>query len=129
MPYDTLNGPRSDVNDVITFTHDARGQLTQIDYPNGKSQTFNSFTASGLAQTVVDTNGVSITLTYDLQPRTQPKHRRCHHQFYLHAGRQAGVGHVPPGHHPPRSYNALGNTRSWWIMVDQFIDSRENSRG
>jgi RHS repeat-associated protein len=71
----TINGPRTDVTDVTTFTYyscttgDECGQLhTATDAANNIT-TYNSYNTHGLPLSVTDPNGAVITLEYDVRQR------------------------------------------------------------
>lgn len=62
----SIDGPRTDVNDVTTFTYDSTtGFFTSITQPIIGSTTYSNHDALGNPQTVTDPNGNSTIYTYD----------------------------------------------------------------
>lgn len=67
----TADGPRTDVNDVTTYTYytcdtgGACGQLQTVTDALGHVTTYNTYNVAGQPLTITDPNGVVITLTYD----------------------------------------------------------------
>jgi len=68
----TIDGPRTDVSDVTTFTYysdndpcgGCRGQVYTITDPASHVTTFTSYDADGRPTQIMDANGVVTTLTY-----------------------------------------------------------------
>jgi len=71
----TINGPRTDVTDVMTFTYytcttgDECGQLHTVTDAANNVTTYDTYNAHGLPLTVTDPNGAVITLEYDARQR------------------------------------------------------------
>ena len=65
----TIDGPRTDVNDVTIFEYDAAGNLTLITNAIGQETQLNNYTARGKPQEIIDANGLVTTLTYDVRGR------------------------------------------------------------
>ncbi len=71
----TIDGPRTDVNDVTTYTYYTCstgyqcGQINTITNAAGQTTTFNTYNANGQPLTITDANGLLITLTYDARQR------------------------------------------------------------
>jgi len=73
----TIDGPRNDVSDVVTFTYytneegqgNNRGTLHTVIDALGHSTTFSNYNAFGQAETVTDANGLVTTRTYDANGR------------------------------------------------------------
>ena len=65
----TAQGPRSDVQQVPTFTYDSTGAIVAIQNALGQIIHVTQHTLSGLPQTVVDRNGVPTQFTYDGRQR------------------------------------------------------------
>ena len=71
----TIDGPRTDVSDVTTFTYYTCttgaqcGQVATIQNPLGQVTTFNTYNAYGQPLTITDPNGVVTTLAYDTRQR------------------------------------------------------------
>jgi RHS repeat-associated protein len=63
----SVNGPRTDVTDVISFEYDAQGNLAKSANAAGHITTYNTYNAHGQPLTITDPNGVVTTLTYDLR--------------------------------------------------------------
>jgi len=64
---ETADGPRTDVADITRYAYDAKGNLTQVTNALGHLTQLSNYDAEGHAQTVIDPNGVSTTLTYSPQ--------------------------------------------------------------
>lgn len=70
-----INGPRTDVSDVTTYTYYACttgnkcGEIKTIKDALGHVTTFNTYNGHGLPLTITDPNGVVTTLTYDARQR------------------------------------------------------------
>jgi RHS repeat-associated protein len=75
----TIDGPRTDVSDVTTYTYytcttgNQCGQVNTIQNARGQITTFNTYNAHGQPLTVTDPNGVVMTLTYDLRQRIRSR--------------------------------------------------------
>jgi RHS repeat-associated protein len=71
----SIDGPRSDVSDITTFTYyacasgGACGQLQTVTDAAGNLTTFGSYNAHGQPLSVTDPNGTLIALTYDNRQR------------------------------------------------------------
>jgi RHS repeat-associated protein len=73
----TVDGPRTDVSDVTTFTYYAdndadfgkRGNLATITNAAGHLTSITAYTAHGQPLTIVDPNGMITTLVYDARQR------------------------------------------------------------
>jgi len=61
---ETANGPRTDVNDITTYSYDSQGRLTRVSNALGHTTQLSNFDNYGNPQTLVDANGVTTTLTY-----------------------------------------------------------------
>ena len=99
----SINGPRTDVNDVTTFayyectTGGACGQLQSATNAAGHTTTFDAYDANGRLTRMTDPNGLRTDYVYD--PR----------------GRVIEVTETPPGGAPRTTgytYNAAGNVTS-----------------
>ena len=60
----TMDGPRTDVNDVTSFSYDARGNLTGIQNALGHVIQLQNYNSRGQPGTIVDANGVVTELAY-----------------------------------------------------------------
>lgn len=73
----TMNGPRTDVTDVTTYIYYAnndvdvgkRGNLDTITNPAGHVTSFTAYNLHGQPLTIVDPNGLTTSLVYDLRRR------------------------------------------------------------
>ena len=71
----TVDGPRTDVSDVTTYTYyscttgSQCGQLDTVTDAVGNVTTFNTYNAYGQPLTITDPNGTVTTLTYDARER------------------------------------------------------------
>jgi YD repeat-containing protein len=73
----TMNGPRTDVSDVTTYTYYAnndsdlgkRGNIAQITNALGHVTSITSYNALGQPLTITDPNGLTTTLAYDSRMR------------------------------------------------------------
>jgi len=65
----TIDGPRTDVQDVTTFVYDTNGNLTSTTNAMGHISTLKNYTAHGQPQTLINANGLTTTITYDLLGR------------------------------------------------------------
>jgi RHS repeat-associated protein len=63
----SIDGPRTDVSDVTSYTYDPQGNLTTITNALGHVVTFANFDNQGHAQSVTDANGVVTILGYTQQ--------------------------------------------------------------
>lgn len=65
----TVDGPRTDVEDIVTYAYDAAGNLSSETDPTGKVVRFTSYDANGRLLEKVDANGVTTRLEYDARDR------------------------------------------------------------
>jgi RHS repeat-associated protein len=71
----TVNGPRTDVSDVTTYTYytcttgNACGNVQTVTNALNQTTTYNTYNAYGQPLTMTDANGVLTTLTYDARQR------------------------------------------------------------
>ena len=61
----SIDGPRTDVNDVIHYQYNNQGQRTAITNALGHTTTVAAFNRQGLPAELVDANGVSTYLSYN----------------------------------------------------------------
>ena len=61
---ETANGPRTDVQDVTTYSYDGQGRLTSVTNALGQITTLSNFDNYGNPQSVAYANGVQASLTY-----------------------------------------------------------------
>lgn len=66
----TVDGPRTDVNDVTTYTYGANGNLATVTDPVGNVTTFSSYNGAGQPLQMTLPNGAGATLAYNT--RGQP---------------------------------------------------------
>lgn len=77
----TVNGPRTDVTDTTTYTYHAdndpdlgkRGNVATITNAAGHVTSFTSYNGHGQPLTVVDANGLTTTMTYDIRQRLKTR--------------------------------------------------------
>ena len=77
----TVNGPRTDVSDVTTYTYYAnddadlgkRGNVATITNAAGHVTSITAYNAHGQPLTIVDANGMTTTLTYDARLRLRSR--------------------------------------------------------
>ncbi|MDH3473769.1 MAG: DUF6531 domain-containing protein [Rhodospirillales bacterium] len=65
----SVDGPRSDVTDVTTYSYDLLGNLTEVTNALGHETRVTAYTDRGLPLTLVDANGVTTDLAYDPRGR------------------------------------------------------------
>ena len=65
----TIDGPRTDVNDITTFEYDAQGNRSKTINALGQETLFTSYDASGRLLSMTDPNGIVTNLTYDPRGR------------------------------------------------------------
>jgi len=63
----TIDGPRSDVNDVTRFSYDAKGDLNTVTDALGHVTSITSYNANGQPLALKDPNGLITTFQYDLR--------------------------------------------------------------
>ncbi|WP_162233825.1 RHS repeat domain-containing protein, partial [Pseudomonas coronafaciens] len=60
----SVDGARTDVNDVTQYAYDAQGNLTNVTNALGQVYALASFDSYGNPQSITDPNGVVTTLSY-----------------------------------------------------------------
>ncbi|MGI9302296.1 MAG: RHS repeat-associated core domain-containing protein [Gammaproteobacteria bacterium] len=70
---DTVDGPRTDVNDITDYDYDAAGNRIRITNALGHITRITAHDGSGRPLTIVDPNDVTITLTYDARGRLRTR--------------------------------------------------------
>ena len=68
---DTVDGPRTDVADVTSFAYDSQGNLGTVTNALGHDTHLQGHDAHGRPHSVVDPNGVTWTLAYDVLGRLE----------------------------------------------------------
>jgi YD repeat-containing protein len=63
----TMDGPRSDVSDVTTYTYDPQGHVATISNAAAHVTSITAYNAHGQPTTIVDANGLTTTLGYERQ--------------------------------------------------------------
>ncbi len=63
----SIDGPRSDLQDITQYTYNTDGFLSTITNPLGQKVTYSNFDKKGNPQTITDANGIVSTLTYTTQ--------------------------------------------------------------
>jgi len=61
----SIDGPRTDVNDITAFEYNALGQVTRVTNALGHETQVTQYDAHGNPLTIIDANSVSTTLTYN----------------------------------------------------------------
>ena len=77
----TINGPRTDVTDVTTYTYYAnndaelgkRGNVATISNAAGHTTSITAYNAHGQPLSIVDANGLTTTITYDARQRLKTR--------------------------------------------------------
>ncbi len=65
----SVDGPRSDVNDVTTYTYDANGNVYQMTNPKGQTTTYASYDAHGNPTLIYNPDGTGVQKDYDARGR------------------------------------------------------------
>ena len=65
----TMDGPRTDVSDVMTYEYDEQGNRTRMLNALGHETLYTSYDPSGYLLSMTDPNGVVTDYTYDLRQR------------------------------------------------------------
>ena len=69
----TINGPRTDLpsgkDDITSFIYDNAGNLIEVKNALGHKITYHNYNVHGLPGQIIDANGVSKLLSYDLRQR------------------------------------------------------------
>lgn len=65
----SVDGPRTDVNDVTTYHYNEQGDLFSVTDALGHTTTYNAYNEFGLPLTITDPNGVVTSLAYDERQR------------------------------------------------------------
>lgn len=60
----SVDGPRTDVSDITTYTYDAQGNVSTITNAKGHVTQITAYDANGKPLTIIDPNGLQTTLTY-----------------------------------------------------------------
>jgi RHS repeat-associated protein len=60
----TADGPRTDVNDITSYTYDSAGNRTSVTNPLGHVTLMQNHNGRGQAQLIIDANGVRTSLVY-----------------------------------------------------------------
>lgn len=61
----SIDGPRTDVSDITSFTYHSNGDLASISNALGHSNQYTQYDANGRPLTMVDANGITTSMTYD----------------------------------------------------------------
>src|SRR5262249_7020804 len=65
----SVDGPRTDVADVTHFAYDSKGNLISVTDALGHVTKITAYDVHGRPLTIVDPNGLTTTLKYDLRGR------------------------------------------------------------
>ena len=60
----TVDGPRTDVNDVTSYTYDAQGRIATVTDPLGHVTSYDTYDMYGNPGRSTDPNGVALAMTY-----------------------------------------------------------------
>ncbi|PCI78323.1 MAG: hypothetical protein COB20_06795 [SAR86 cluster bacterium] len=60
----TINGPRTDVNDMTTFTYTAEGYIASVSNPLGHTTQVTNYNSRGLPLSTIDSNNVVTNMSY-----------------------------------------------------------------
>jgi RHS repeat-associated protein len=66
---ETIDGKRTDVSDITTFTYGTAANLTAVTDALGHVTQITSYDLSGRPLTIIDANGATTTLSYDVRGR------------------------------------------------------------
>ncbi len=66
---ETIDGPRLDVSDITTYGYDAQGNRISITNTLSQVTQITAHDAAGRPLTIVNPNGLTTTLSYDLRGR------------------------------------------------------------
>jgi len=64
---ETVDGPRTDVDDTTHYVYDSRGNLSTVTNALGQTTQWLNYTGRGQPQRLIDHNGVETLLTYHLR--------------------------------------------------------------
>lgn len=123
----TVDGPRTDVNDLTTYTYYTCvaglqcGQLQTVTNALGQVTTYDSYNAHGQPLSITDPNGVITTLTYDTRQRLTSRDI---------AGEQTSFTYYPTGllkqvTLPDNSYLAYGYDAAHRLIQIQDADGNK----
>ena len=69
----SVDGARTDVNDITQYQYDAQGNLVLVENALGHATKITSYDATGRPLVVVDANGLMTTLSYDNRGRLKSR--------------------------------------------------------
>ncbi len=103
----TVDGPRTDVVDITTYTYDTQGNLATVTNALNQTTTLGGYDANGRVGTLTDPNGLVTTLTYDARGRLLSRNRGGETTTYTYdgAGNLTGVS-LPSGASYTYTYDA-----------------------
>ncbi len=103
----SIDGPRTDINDVTSFAYDSAGNISTITNALGQTTQIIAYTADGWPLTIIDPNGIETDLTYDARGRllTRTVAGATTHFAYDAAGQLKKVT-LPTGSYLAYTYDA-----------------------
>lgn len=138
----TIDGPRSDVQDVTTFAYTSQGDIQSVTRPLIGTTTYSNHDGLGNPQTVTDTNGNITTYTYDVVSRVTsvkaPGDTATTQYSYISAGCSGCGGGgtskisqivLPEGNTITYTYDSLGNIALIADSLNNSINYTYDSKG
>ncbi len=138
----SIDGPRTDVQDVTTYTYDqTTGNLTAITQPITGTTTYSNHDTLGNPQTITDPNGNTTTYTYDTAGRVltvkAPGDTNPTQYVYTTGGCQSCGGAanridyitLPEGNVIDYTYDSMGNLSTIKDNLNNTINYTYDSEG
>ena len=123
---ETIDGKRTDISDITTFAYDVKANLISVTNALGHVNQITSHDLSGRPLTLVDANGTTTTLTYDVRGRllSQDTAGNLTQYSYNATGNVDSISlssgevltyHYDSAHRPIGYSDALGNKTSYTL--------------